>query len=131
MDRLTNAFTWFWKTVISFFDTLSSIISWWVAIVKALFFGLTSLLSKVWDLAVQILDWWVFVNVGRAFDTIASYIWWPATVFLASMLFLVIVRTVIAFVFKIFRLNIDYHTDRAKTEKYAVEDSKRNHNLFS
>lgn len=131
LDWLINTITSIWKWIFSFFSSLSSIISWIISIVQAIFYWLTTLLSKVWNLFLQLIDWGVFVNIGRAFDTISSYIWWPATVFLASMLFLVIVRIVIAFVFKIFRLNIDYHTDRAKTEKYADEDFKRNHNLFN
>lgn len=131
MDWIITTITNFWKGVLSFFSSLWSIISWWISIIQAIFYWLTSLLSKVWDLAIQIFDWWVFTNVGRAFEILSAYIWWPATAFLGVMLFLIIVRIAIAFVFKIFRLNIDYHTDRAKTDKINAEEYKKSHNLFS
>ena len=114
-----------------FFNSLSSIISSIISVVQALWYWLTTLLSAVRELIVQLFEWYPFINTASAFGIISNYIGWTATVFFATILFVIIIRIWVSFVFRILKLNIDYHSSRANTEKYAAEDSKRNHNLFS
>lgn len=123
--ELINTLSNFSNWVMNFFNSLSSIVSSIISIVQALFYWLITLLSAVWDLVIQIFEWSAFINITSTFGTISNYIWWPATVFIATIFFVIIVRIWIAFVFKIFRLNIDYHTKRSQTEKASIDDWRR------
>lgn len=46
-----------------------------------------------------------------------SYLWLRGSTFLATMLFIAMVRIGFAFVMKIFRMNIDYRTTLDKNER--------------
>lgn len=123
----TNFWNYFWtllQRVSSFFNAIIDAISYVISIFKAIWFWLVSLLSWIWDLIVEVFNWGVFVNVNTAFIQLWDYIWWPAVVFLASLLLIIIFRIWVAFVFKILRLNIDYHSLQSSTKRWNQEDSK-------
>jgi len=115
----SNIGNWFSSLLTSITNFFSPIIQalWYIlSILKALWYGLTSLLSWLWNLIVEVFNSGVFVNVSNAFTFVSGYIWGPATVFIATMLFIVIFRIWIGFLFKIFRLNINYNSLRYKVK---------------
>lgn len=123
VDSIWN---WFWlliNRITIFFNSVLEILSYIWQILSALWYWLTSLLSWIWDLVLEVLRWWVFLNVASAFSTLASYIWWPAVVFLSTLMFIIIFRIFLAFVFKILRLNIDYHNTQSKTRSLSQHES--------
>lgn len=123
-DKILSPFkSFFFSTIPETLSPIIKVFNYIWDILKALWFWLTSLLSWVWDLAVEVLDGWVFLNVVRAFETISWYIWWPATIFLGTMLFVIVFRIFVAFVFKLFRLNIDYHEDKSRSYNWSKHDS--------
>lgn len=81
-----------------------------ISILWFLYYSWKTLINWLWRLIFNVFDWWVFVNVNSAFMDISNYIGGPATVFLASLLLIAIIRVLIAFIFKLMRLNIDYNT---------------------
>lgn len=113
--------TWFWNLIQSINNIWTSIIdvcSYIIWIFKAIFFGVWSLCTSVFQLSFHIFESDVFNNVSTAFEYVSWYIWWPATIFIATMLFVVIVRIAVAFVFKLFRLNIDYNRNKSQINAY-------------
>lgn len=117
IDTIGN---WFWlllNRLVSFFQSVVEIIWYWVSVFKTIFYWIGSLLGSVYDLFKEIIGGSVIVNVWKAFWDLASYIWWPAVVFISSLLLVVIIRILIAFVFKILRLNIDYNSFDKQTRK--------------
>ena len=110
VESISNRFGLLIQRLWNFFQPILDVLSYIGAIFKTIRYWITSLLSGLWDLIVDVIQWWVFYNVWNAFTQISSYIWWPATVFIASMLFIIMIRIFIAFIFKLFRLNIDYHS---------------------
>lgn len=124
LQQLVNNITDIWNNVISFLWQL-------LGIVKTIFYWLTSLLGAVWDLFYSlVLEVDPFYQVNRAFVYLSNYIWWPATVFISTLLVVAILRIWIAFVFKILRLNIDYNTLQKKTTDANVEANKRKSAIF-
>ena len=128
----SNIGNWFTSLINTFTNIFSPIIQalWYVlSILKALWYGLTSILTWLWNLIVEVFNSGVFVNVNSAFIKLWDYIWGPAVVFIATMLFLIIFRIWLAFVFKIFRLNIDYHSLQSKTRTWnqhtALDSQKK------
>lgn len=115
-SSIANWFSLLITRIWNFFSAIINFIWNVIWIFKALWYGLTSLLSGLWDLIVEIFNWDVFVNVNKAFISLSNYIWWAWTVFIATMLFLIIFRIWVAFVFKLLRLNIDYHSLQEKTK---------------
>lgn len=103
MQQIGNAFLDIWSFIIS--------ILWFI------YYAWKTLIIWVAKLFYNILDWSVFYNVNRAFVYISQYIWAPATIFMASLLMIIIIRILIAFVFKIMRLNIDYNSFDKQTRK--------------
>lgn len=53
---------------------------------------------------------WVFNLLPPWFQDLAVFIWWPAVTFIASLILLAILRMWVSFVFKLFKLSIDYKT---------------------
>lgn len=117
-STISNWFSILITKIVSFFTLIWNFVWYLFDIVKALFYWLTSLLSWVWKVFVNIIDLWFFSSVWNTFSQIASYIWGPVTVILSSLFLLVIFRIWIAFVFKIFRLNIDYHSLTSKNKTW-------------
>lgn len=111
---------WFWiliNRIVSIWNGFVNVFSYIITLFKTLFYWLTSLLSSLWNLISQVFQWEVLSTVSDTFIKLSEYIWTPATIFMASLLFIIFVRIVIAFVFKILRLNIDYYslTSRIRT----------------
>lgn len=123
IDSIGNRFWLLLNRFVSFFQSVIEIIWYWVSIFKTIFYWIGSLFGSVYDLFKEIISGSVIVNVWKAFGDLASYIWWPAVVFISSLLLVVIVRIVIAFVFKMLRLNIDYHTLNSKSKRWNQKDS--------
>lgn len=131
MDEIADNIVRLSNTIANIWNTLSSFISSLVWIIQTIFYWLTSLLGAVWDLFYKmVIDVDPFVNVNRAFVYISNYIWWPATVFISTLLVVAILRIVIAFVFKILRLNIDYNTLQQKTRDANIEADRRKSAIF-
>jgi len=107
-DSFVDTVSVFFRKVLWFFDDIVSVLSYIWSILKAVWFWMLSLLSWVWDLLKDVFSWSVFYNVWDAFSTLSNYIWWTATVFLSTLILVIIFRIIIAFVFKFFRLNVDY-----------------------
>ena len=92
LNMTSSIWSWFSSLISAISSLSSSILSWLsyiLSILQALWFWMTSLISWVWDLVVQILQGGVFVNVINAFSKLSVYIWWPATVFLVSLLLVI------------------------------------------
>lgn len=130
VDAIVNLWitisNWFANLIRSIWDLFSwiiSVVNYVIDIISALFFGFGSLLSWIWDLIIEVFDWGVFVNVWRVFGILSEYIWWPATVFMATLLLIIVFRIFIAFIFKILRLNIDYHNTQSKTKTLSQHES--------
>lgn len=101
----------------NFFDPIINVVWYIISIVKTLWFWLTSLLTSSFELFKQIFEWEAITTTAKYFGVIWEYIWGPATVFLASLFVLIILRIWIAFVFKIFRMNLDYKISWKKSWK--------------
>lgn len=110
------------RTIWNFFSTLLDILSFLDSLINTLVYWIGSLLSWVVRLVSQIFTNGVFSSVWQAFSQLSTYIWGPATVIMASLLLLAIVRIGIAFVFKLLRLNIDYHSLNNKSKTYNQHD---------
>lgn len=119
VNVLSDIWTWFQNIV----DFLSSLLSFLISILWFIWYAWKTLLVWVYKLIVYVFEWWVFVNVARAFDFIADYIWTPWAIFVSALLFVIIVRIIIAFVLKIFKLDIDYHKDINVMDVYHKHDS--------
>lgn len=118
---ICNIWTWIWKLVDTIGTIWQSIIDVWayaIWIFKAIFFGIWSLCTSVFQLAYHVFESNVFNSVSTAFEYVSGFIWWPATIFISTMLFVIIVRIAVAFVFKLFRLNIDYHRNQSQLDAY-------------
>lgn len=102
----------FWNlinTIQDFFWSIWNVLSYIREILKAIRFGMGSLLSSLAQLMDQILEWDIFLNLFKTFTYISNYIWWPATVFLSTILLIAFFRIFIAFVFKLFKGSANYN----------------------
>lgn len=105
------------RTLWSFFSSVWDVISYVLWIFKTLWFWLVSLVSWVSNLLNQTITWELLSYITEQFINIAKYIWvWP-TIFIATLLFLIMFRIVVSFVMKFFRMNIDYNTLNRKYQK--------------
>lgn len=109
MQQLWNAFLEIWSFIVSIF--------WFI------YYAWKTLIVWIAKLIWSVVDWWVFVNVNRAFDVISDFIGGPATIFIAALFLIIIIRILIAFVFKMMRLNIDYNTFDKNTRKANAWDN--------
>lgn len=119
----------FWnliQSINSIWQSIINVFSYIFSILKALWLWLTSLLSPIWELISDVLWNGAISSLAQSIDRISGYIWWPATIFIMTLFVLVLTRIVIAFVFKIFRLNLDYKTNSTqwKEDKQAREKDK-------
>lgn len=84
------------------------VVLWYIwDILETLRFWLTSLLTWVLDIALDVLGW-LWGLVYYAWNSVWELIWWPATVILSSLFIIILVRIAVAFVFKFFKMNLDY-----------------------
>lgn len=119
---------WFWiliKSITTFFNNITSVLSYILSIFKSLWFWLTSLLSWVWDLIVNVFEWGVFSNVWSAFSYLTDYIWVPAVVFISTLFLIAIFRIWLSFVFSIFKMDLKYKTMQKKEHDFAVANDPR------
>lgn len=130
IDEIVSSIWSFARLIWDFISSIWSIISFFVSLIKVIRYSFTTLITAVWNLIVQVFDWWAFNSLFESIDIISNYIGGPATVFLCTLFFVVLVRIAIAFVLKILKLNIEYHSSWSKTDKLAFEDSKKNSRLF-
>lgn len=116
-DWIINIISNIGVTLSSFFSSVWSVLSYIRSMLKALWFWLISLISWVSQLLNQTLASDLLWNVAEQFVNIAKYIWvWP-TIFIATLLFIIMFRIVVAFILKFFRMNIDY---QEKSTKYHL-----------
>lgn len=105
---LFSLFQRFFNIVINFFSSILNFFTWLWSILSTLWFGAKTLFSKVIELVNEIFNWWLFDYVLWRFNELVLFIGRPAVLFISTLFFVVLVRIGIAFVFKMFRLNIDY-----------------------
>lgn len=116
----TTISNWFWillKTIGNIFSTILTLVNNIIDIIGALLYWFGSIMSWLWDLIVQVFDWWVFTTVGRMFDMLSQYLWAPAVIFMSTLFLIIVFRIFIAFIFKFFRLNIDYSNTLFSSKK--------------
>lgn len=107
---------------IAFYDAVIDLCSYILSILWFIRYWWKTLLVWIFKLIVSVLDWWVFVNVARALHDLSEYIGGPAVIFIASLLFIAVIRILVAFVFKLLRLNIDYKPKwNEKTRKSDID----------
>ena len=126
-DSIVNAISNFTLKISGFFEPIINVVWYIISIVKTLWFWLTSLLTSSFELFKEVFEWEAITTVAYYFGVIWEYIWGPATVFLASLMLLIILRIWIAFVFKLFRLNIDYNSFDKNTRKANAWDNASEH----
>lgn len=121
VDSIMNFWTTISKWFSSFFQLLKSIFQGFVSVInyiieifKSIWYWLTSLIDWVKDLISEVFTWGVFDNVSNAFVYLTDYIWVPAVIFICTLFTVILFRIIVAFVFKLFRLNIDYHSLQSK-----------------
>ena len=110
VNNLVRFFTMcrtFFQSIIDFLWNVWSIFS-------TLWFWVKTLLSWIWSLIIYIFDWSIFTYLYNWFVDLSWYIWYGGAYFVSSLLFVIMVRIVIWFVFKMFRLNIDYKTMKTR-----------------
>lgn len=90
----------FFQSIIDFFNSVWSIIS-------TLRFWLKSLFSWLRSFIDQVLSGQLFSFLWDWFSSLTGWLGFGAT-FISWFLLLVFLRIIIAFVFKIFRFNVDY-----------------------
>lgn len=111
---IVNVFTRFFTMCKTFFQSLIDFFNMTWSIIKTLFFWAKTLLIWVWNLIIEIFDWSLFQYLANWFDDLSYYVWFTGATFISSILFVIIVRIIIWFVFKMFRLNVDYKTMKTK-----------------
>lgn len=141
MEKIANAIASLWSIVngwydsivnstSSFFSVVRSVFSFFIEIFGALFYLWKSLLIAIWKLFQYVISWEAFIKVFSTLKDISTYIGGPATAFLSALLFVIIARIIIAFLFKILRLNLDYNSLQTNTMKNNKDIISRKHNLF-
>lgn len=95
------------KALVSFFDTTWSVI-------KTLWYWIKTLLSWTWSLIEWIFNWSLFEYLATWFNDLQLYVGFAGATFIASILFVIMVRICIWFVFRMFKLNVDYKTMKTK-----------------
>lgn len=117
MDTISSL----WKTISNFFDSLWTIISYLWSIIEVIRYWFASLVSGAFNLVIEVLNWEAILNTARAFWKIAEYIWWPATVFLASLLIIIMLRIAIWFVWRILKMNDSYNMRKTNWAKWIEQ----------
>lgn len=125
-DSIVNAISNFTLKISGFFEPIINVVWYIISIFKTIWFWLTSLLTEIADLIDDVfVEWDFFHNIWQTFGTLWQYIWFPWVLLLSTLLLITMLRILIAFVFKIFRLNIDYkmrETNRKKTHNREPSD---------
>lgn len=134
MDKIVEAITSFKNLILSIFNWITDffgvIVDIWksiISILSALWYAVSTLFTWLRDIAKEVVSNGALVQVSSAFGQLSEYIWWWPTILLASLLMIIMVRIIVAFVLKLFRLNIDYHIWNVNNKKYAYEDHKKDY----
>lgn len=79
------------------------------SILQSLWYGATTLFSWIWEVVNQVFDSPVFDYIWNIRNYLVNFMWYPTVLFLCTMFIIILVRIWIALVFKVLRLNVDYH----------------------
>lgn len=114
LSLITTNIVKFFAMCRTFFQSILDVLWTIRSIIETLWFWLKTLTIASWDLIVWVFDWSLFEYLFNWFNSLTGFIglWW--TLFVVSLLSVVIIRIVIWFVFKMFRLNVDYKTMKTK-----------------
>ena len=114
ISMFTNNFVRFFSMCKTFFQSVIDFFNNVLSIISTLRFWLKTLLSWIWSLIVEIFDWTLFWYLLNTFNHLSSYVWLWTALFISSLFFIIIIRIVVAFVFKILRFNVDYNSLQKK-----------------
>lgn len=132
VDWIWNFFTGVLDFFVAIYEILVNIASFIISAIWFIYFAWKTLIVWVARLLYDVLDGSVFYNVNRAFVYISDYIWWPATIFLSALLLIIIIRIIIAFVFKLMKMNIDYNSfDKQSRKANAWSNASEYHKRSS
>lgn len=130
MDKIVEAITSFKNLILSIFnwitDFFAVIVDIWkniISILSSLWYAVSTLFTWLRDIAKEVVSNGALVQVSSAFGQLSEYIGAIPAMLLASLLMIAMVRVIIAFVLKLFRLNIDYHVGKANTTKWSMKDN--------
>lgn len=116
MWSLINVITGIWNFFADLSNWILDFLGFLVSIVWFIWYGWKTLILWVYRLFVYILNSEVFLTVSQMFLNLSDYVGLWAY-FIYALLFVIIVRIIIAFVFKLMRLNIDYNALDKNTRK--------------
>lgn len=108
MEKIASILQSLWDFFVSASNIISDVASFLISILGFLWYAWKTLIVWVYKLFVRIADSGVFRSTSTAILNLSDYIWFGAY-FIYALLFVIIIRIVIAFVFKLLRLNIDYN----------------------
>lgn len=116
LSSIWSIFSRLWTIIVYFFNNITEVIGTVVSIASTLWYWVRTLFSSVIDLTRQLFQGELFYHVWITFNNLSTFIWVPATIFLASLFLVVIVRIGISFVFKLLRLNANYNSLQKKNK---------------
>lgn len=108
MEKIASILQSLWDFFVSVSNVISDVASFLISILGFLWYAWKTLIVWVYKLFVRIADSGVFRSTSTAILNLSDYIWFGAY-FIYALLFVIIIRIIIAFVFKLLRLNIDYN----------------------
>lgn len=112
IDTISSWFSQFFFQITKFFNWVLSVLSYIWSILEALWYWLVTLVSWTYDMIVDLFDTNLFTITADAFNYVSWYIWNWWTWFVATLMFMAILRIWFAFLFKHFRMNIDYKKNK-------------------
>lgn len=94
--------------IYDFWMTCINVLSYIISIVWFIFYGWKTLIIWIFKLFTYLVNGDLVNYVNSGYINLSQYIWSTWTIFLFCMFFIIVIRILIAVVFKIFRFNIDY-----------------------
>lgn len=129
MDKIVEAITSFKNLILSIFNWITDffgvIVDIWksvISILSSLWYAVSTLFTWLRDIAKEVVSNGALVQVSSTFGQLSDYIGAVPTMLLASLLMIAMVRIIVAFVLKLFRLNVDYHVQRNKSNTWNKHD---------
>lgn len=122
LEKITNFLHSISDFFIAFYDSVVDIFWYILSILWFIWYWWKTLIVWVYKLLLSIFDSWTFVNVSLAFHDLGDYIGGPAVVFIGALFFIILVRIIVAFIFKLLRLNVDYHSLSDKSRWWNKRD---------
>ena len=130
LQNIWNLFSNFWNSILNilvkiweFFssisDSIMNVSSFILSIFWFIFHALKTLVVWVWNLIIYIVDSSVWFNSVKALTTVSDYIWFPAVMFIISVVLLAIARIISSFVMKLIRWQDRYNTHQKKVSDEA------------